>query len=38
MESTCEGTSEEGAEASKITQCIYQQGLGTFAQDDAVAL
>ncbi len=34
VESTREGTSEEGGEGSMVVQRIYQWGLGTFAQDD----
>ncbi len=32
------GASEEGAEGSTVVQCIYHQGLETFAEDDIVAL
>ncbi len=33
-----EGTSKEGADGSVVVQCIYQQGLETFTQNDTVAL
>ncbi len=33
-----EGTSKEGADGSIVVQCIYRQGLGTFTQNDTVAL
>ncbi len=38
VESTCEGTSEEEADGSKVIQRIYRQGLGIFTQDDTVTL
>ncbi len=34
MENTLESTNEEEAESSMVVQCIYRQGLDTFAKDD----
>ncbi len=38
MESTRDGTSEEGTEGSVVVQCIFWQNLGTVAQDGTVAV